>query len=1116
MILLAGLAWLTSLITACHPVAHEQGPALFEALPPARTGLDFTNRLTPTQDFNVFKYMYFYNGGGVGAGDFNNDGRIDLFFAANQSGNKIYLNQGDLRFKDVTAEAAIPRDGGWSTGVSVVDINNDGLLDIYVCRVGNHETLHSHNLLLVCQGIDSNGIPHYEDKAKEYGLDFSGFSTQAVFFDYDMDGDLDMYLLNHSIHQNGAFGSRSDKLKTFNPLSGDRLYRNDGNNHFTDVTQQAGIHSSVIGFGLGITMTDINLDGYPDIYVGNDFHENDYLYINQHNGTFKDELDDHLMHTSQFSMGVDVADINNDGYPDIMTADMLPYDPNILKRSEGEDTWDIFNLKIGYGYNYQYTRNNLQLNRRNGMFSEIGLYAGVYATDWSWSPLWLDFDNDGVKDLFIANGIPKRLNDIDYINYVSNEEMQQKMSSDNLEKKDLDLIEKFPQIKIPSKFFKNSPQLEFTDLAHSIAGARPSYSNGAIYADLDNDGDLDLVVNNIDDPALLYENKTNDNHNKTGNKAYLEIRLKGPEKNRNAIGAKAILFTGNEIRTYDKSPVRGFLSSMETPLHIGLANTRVDTLLLVWPDNTFQRIDWQQGVSNISLEYRKGLPSFDYSRITGHWKNPARPMQDISRQTGILHRHEENDFHEFNREPLIPHMLSTEGPALAIADINRDGLQDVFLGSSKDKKSYLFLQQSGGKFILSHQPDLDADSSFEDVDACWADIDHDGNPDLIIASGGNEAYGNDTLLSPRIYLNDGKGHLKKSRHPFENLFVNASCVTPCDFNGDGYTDLFIGGRSVPGDYGQIPRSYLLQNDGTGKFKDVTDQFAPGLSKIGFVTRALWFDLDKDGRQDLLLCLEWGGILAFMNHPGLSNTAVFSKIILTDKKGWWNFILPVDLNNDGNIDLVAGNLGLNSRLKASSKEPVRIYYYDFDGNGKREQLLTYYLDGRELPFAGKEELEQQMPGLKKSFLYAEDFAKATLKDIFPEDKLLQADTLSADYFSNAILINQGNLHFTVQPMPWEAQLSPYRDAAVVDANGDNLPDILLVGNYYENNIQMGRYDADFGTILLNKGGGTFIAGPLNGVVLKGQSRHIGPIKIAGRESYIVVRNNDSTRVLQFHP
>src|SRR5579872_3146822 len=515
-LLLAGCMFL---LYSCKHPSTDGGPVLFEALESSRTGLDFSNKLTPTQEFNVFKYMYYYNGGGVGAADFNNDGKIDVFFAANQVSNKLYLNTGDLHFKDVTTEAGIPQDGAWSTGVSVVDINNDGLMDIYVCRVGNHETLHSHNQLLICQGIDQNGVPTYRDEAKEYGLDFSGFSTQAAFFDYDGDGDLDMYLLNHTLRQNGTYGPRKEKLATYNPLSGDRLFRNDGNGKFTDVTKESGIHSSVIGYGLGLAISDIDLDGYPDIYVGNDFHENDYLYINQHNGSFRDELTDRLMHTSQFTMGVDVADANNDGYPEIVTMDMLPYDPYILKRSEGEDTWDIFNLKIGYGYNYQYTRNNLQLNRRNGQFSEIGLYSGIAATDWSWSPLWVDFDNDGLKDLFISNGIPKRLNDIDYINFISNQELQQKMHNKSLDSKDLGEVDKFPQIKLPSKFFKNNGQLGFSDQSGRIQGARELYSNGAVYADLDNDGDLDLVVNNIDDPALIYRNTSNDNKNQ----AYLDI-----------------------------------------------------------------------------------------------------------------------------------------------------------------------------------------------------------------------------------------------------------------------------------------------------------------------------------------------------------------------------------------------------------------------------------------------------------------------------------------------------------------------------------------------------------------------------------------------------------------
>jgi hypothetical protein len=1091
-------------LTGCTSSANKQ-PALFEVVDNTKTGIAFNNKLTPTQQFNVFKYMYYFNGAGVGAGDFNNDGRIDLFFAANQGDNKLYLNQGNLQFKDVTTEAKIPEDGGWSTGVSVVDINNDGLLDIYICRVGNHETLHSHNQLLICQGIDSNGVPFYKDEAKEYGLDFSGFSTQAVFLDYDMDGDLDMYLLNHLPHQDGTYAPRDEMLHTYNPLSGDRLYRNDGNNKFTDVTRESGINSSAIGYGLGVVASDINLDGYPDLYVDNDFHENDYLYINQKNGTFKDELNDHLMHTSKFSMGVDVADVTNDGFPEILTMDMLPYDPHILKSSEGENTYDVFNLKIGLGYNYQYGRNNLQLNRRNGMFSEVALFAGIAATDWSWSPLWFDFDNDGLKDLFISNGIPGRLNDIDFINFVSNRELQDKMQTDGSSHEDLDLIARSPQIKIPSKFFKNNGNLQFTDLGDRIGNAKPAFSNGAVVADLDNDGDLDLVVNNIDQPAMLYENKSNDKKDHP----FVEIKLKGPAQNINALGAKVILFANGGIRTYEKYPVRGFLSSAETPVHIGLYNTIVDSAFLVWPDNTWQPIQLTAGNPWLTFTYKKGLPKFDYGLITNHWKNPSKPMTDITDKTGLLYKHEENSFNEFDREPLIPHMLSTEGPGLAIGDLNQDGLDDVFIGSSKWKKSVIYLQDKSGKFIKTHQPDLESDSADEDVDACIADVNHDGKPDLIVASGGNEFYGPDFHLTPRVYLNDGKGNFTKRNNAFDSLYINASCVVPYDFNGDSYPDLFIGARSVPNEYGQIPRSYLLQNDGAGHFTDVTASLAPDLANIGFVTRALWFDLDKNGQKDLLLCLEWGGIVAFMNYNGH-----FTKKVLTDKKGWWNFILPVDLNHDGNIDLIAGNLGLNSKLRASDKEPVRMYYYDFNGNGKKEQILTYYLNGQELPFATMEELERQLPDLKKKYLYAGDFAKASLKDIFSSSKLEKADVFTADYFSNAVLMNQGNLNFTVQALPWEAQLSSYRDAVVVNANDDSLPDILLVGNYYDNNTQMGRYDADFGTILLNHGNGSFTAESINGLTIKGQVRHIGKIGIAKKEAYILARNNDSAMIIQF--
>lgn len=1094
------------LITAlfsCKP--GKQGPVLFEVLNENATGIHFANKLTPTQDFNVFKYMYFYNGAGIGAGDFNNDGLIDLFFAANQGKNSLYLNKGNLHFSDATTASGIPQDGGWSTGVSVVDINNDGLLDLYICRVGKHETLNSKNQLLICTGIDAAGVPHYRDEAVAYQLDFSGFSTQAVFFDYDGDGDLDMYLLNHSIHQNGTFGVRSMLLGKANPYSGDRIYRND-NGHFTDVTTQTGIHSSVIGYGLGINVSDINMDGSPDIYVGNDFHENDYLYINQRNGTFKEELNEHIMHTSQFSMGVDVADVNNDAYPDIITMDMLPGDPYILKRSLGEDEHDLFFRKLGYGYNYQYTRNNLQLNRKNGMFSEVGLYAGVYATDWSWAPLWMDMDNDGLKDLFITNGIPKRLNDIDYINYISDGEVQEKLRTNTMDQKDMALVDKFPQIKIPNKVFRNAGNLQFQDEENSIAGDRPTFSNGAVYADLDNDGDLDLVTNNIDDVVQVYENKTNQGKQQS---PFVELKFKGDSVNRNAIGAKVLVYAGKELRTYEKYPVHGFLSSMEIPLHIGLQHTQVDSVIVIWPDNSCQRINFSGSEHFITLQYKKGWPQFDYKQLAGRYVNPSKPMEDVTAKAKLLHKHIENPFSEFDREPLIPHMFSTEGPALAVADINKDGLQDVFIGSSKNNKSAVFLQQPSGTFVRLPEPALDQDSTYENVDASWVDVNNDGNIDLVAATGGNEYYGTDDFMLPRVYLNDGHGNLQKLAGAFTNIFMNASCVAPCDVNGDGYADLFIGGRTVPWNYGQVPASYLLINDKTGRFVDATAQYSKDLSNVGFVTQALWFDLDKDGDQDLLLCLEWGGIVAFVNNKGH-----FTKKVLTDKKGWWNFILPADVDNDGVMDLVAGNLGLNSRLKATPDEPVRLYYADFDDNGKKEQILTYYLNGRELPFASKDELQRQIPMLKKRFLYAENFAKASLEDLLGASKLRSAQVLTADYFSNAILHGKGNWQFEVSAMPWEAQLSPMKTAVMVNGNNDSLPDILLAGNYYENNIQMGRYDADFGTMLLNKGHAQFEACTLNGLQLKGQVRHMQPITIAGKKAFILVKNDDSTQVIRF--
>lgn len=1104
---LLGFSFLLLMSTACRQKEGGEealkGEALFERIPASSTGISFSNDLKPSAALNLFNYIYFYNGGGLAAGDFNNDGRIDLFFAANQGRNTLFLNRGNLHFEDVTDKTRIPYDSAWSTGLSVVDINNDGLLDIYVCRVGKYLSLNSHNLLLVCKGINKDGIPEYEDQAHAYGLDFSGFSTQAVFMDFDLDGDLDMFLLNHSVHSTGAFAPRATYMGTFHPLAGDRMFRND-NGKYTDITHEAAINSTAIGYGLGIGVGDINLDGYPDLYIGNDFPENDYLYINQRNGSFRDEINEHIMHTSQFSMGVDIADANNDGFPEILSLDMMPHDPEILKRSQLEEAYDVFQLKRNYGFNYQYTRNNLQFNRKNGMFTELGQYAGIFDTDWSWAPLWMDFDNDGKKDLFISNGIPKRMNDIDFIKYISNDEIRKKITGGNIAELESSLLNKFPQNKLYNKFFSNSGSLSFQDLEGHIKGNQPTYSNGAVYADLDNDGDLDIVVNNIDEEATVYRNLSNDrkeNH-------YLDIKLKGPGKNINALGAKLILFAGNEIRITEKWPVHGFLSSMEIPVHLGMTNTRPDSLLIVWPDNSFEKVNTTIDTT-LSVTYSPGLPQFNYEHFRMLKQPVSSSMKDITQEVKFEYRHIENPFIDFNWEPLIPHMLSTEGPALAVGDLNQDGLEDAYIGASKNHEGAIFIQSKNGRFIRQSAAAFQPDSSFEDVDACIIDVNNDRFLDLLVASGGNEYTTLKKFMQPRVYLNDGKAHFKNLENAFSDVNSNVSCIAPGDFNGDGYSDLFLGGRSVPWEYGQVPRSYLLQNDGHGKFSDVTNALAKDLGNLGMITHAIWFDLDKDGDPDLIVCEEWGGIYAFMNEKGH-----FSKKALTNKKGWWNFVLPADLDNDGDIDLIAGNLGLNTLFRASEKEPVSMYYYDFDGNGKKEQIITYYLDGRRIPFASIEELEKKIPSLRKRFNYAKDFAMASVEEIFSPGKLARADSFSASCFSNSILVNKGNLNFETRDLPWEAQLTSYRDGLVVDANGDLLPDLLLFGNFYDNNIQMGRNDGDFGTLLLNLGNGKFTVTPISGIVVKGQVRKVRKIMIGGKESYILARNDDSARVIRF--
>jgi len=1083
------LCWLA--FTVCVVSCSKQEP-LFEVLDKDKTGLEFANSLTPGGKVNMLNYMYFYNGAGMAAGDFNKDGNIDLFFCSNQGRNSMFLNDGQMHFTDVTIQAGIPDDGGWSTGVSVADINQDGMLDLYICRVGRYETLQKGNILLICKSISREGIPEFEEATDAYGLAFNGFSTQAAFFDQDLDGDLDMYLLNHSLRYNSTFNARQTYFNTYDSLSGDRFYRNEGG-YYLDETKVSGINSSVIGYGLGIVVSDLNSDGYPDLYIGNDFHENDYFYLNNQNGGFSEVLDSTIMHTSQFSMGVDAADINNDALPDIISVDMLPEDPYILKRSLGEDQYNLFNMKLRYGYNHQYARNNLQLNRGNGFFSEVGIYAGVHATDWSWAPLWVDFDNDGYKDLFISNGIPRRLNDIDYVNFISDDAIQSKIRTGEMSEKEMKVIDKFPQLKLKNKFFRNTGEARFADMSGSIKNDQPTFSNGAVYADLDNDGDLDIVVNNIDEAPLVYKNV----HKPLPLEKQLTLKLQGLKGNLQAIGTKILVYARGEVRSYEKFPVRGFQSSMEGPLQIGMGQVPVDSIVLIWPGGRYQRLN-PADTGSIEVVYQEGLQQYAYQsairiQATGTlWQEEA----------GVI-THQENPFNEFDREPLMPHMLSTEGPAFTVSE-KVAGMTYLFMGSSKGKRSQLmWLSKDMEQPVFAE--DLINDSTYEDVDAAFVDVDKDGWQDLIVVSGGNEYYGETPYLTPRLYLNKG-GVFKRQPNAFPFFDITLSCVRPFDFNSDGLVDLFLGGRAMPFAYGKPVASFLLLNNGKGGFTDVTDAWAPALKHTGMVTDARWADLNGDKRSDLVLARDWGAVTVF--EAGADYHFLGEEKIISNSEGFWHFILPFDFDGDGDMDLIAGNNGTNGRLSPREKEPIRMYYNDFDGNGLGEQVITYYVDGKEICFAVKADLEKQLPPLKKQFLYASDFAGADLEQIFGKSKLRESVKWQVTESRSMIFVNQGRDGFTGRPLPWQQQLSPLKTALPFDVDQDGDLDIVLAGNYYENNIQLGRNDADFGSFLINDGGGRLRYMSIPGVTLKGQIRKLASLG-AG---IFVVRNSGNSSML----
>jgi enediyne biosynthesis protein E4 len=1083
---------------------------LFKSIDAATSNIYFNNKNEDTDSLNILDYLYFYNGAGVAVGDINGDQLPDVYFTSNMQSSKLYLNKGNFVFEDITDAAGVGAIGGWTTGVTMADVNADGRLDIYVSKVGNHKATtgvlyfaSAKNQLFI-----NNGNGSFSEKATAYGLDLQGYNTQAVFFDYDKDGDLDMFQLQHSIHQTDTYGDTSLRNK-YSDISGGKLMRND-EGHFTNATAGSGIISSALGYGLGISVADFNNDGWDDMYIGNDFHENDYYYLNQRNGTFKEMNDTIFGHESNFSMGNDAADINNDGWMDIMTLDMLPADEKVLKSSLGDVEFSEYNNLHGSGYHYQYSKNCLQLNTGAGMrFSEIGLYAGVAATDWSWSTLVADYDLDGRNDIFVTNGIKHRLNDLDYIKFIASGEMKDAPSAKTHDRRK---IEKMPDGRWHNYIFKGAHDLKFNDKSADWGFAGAGYSSGAAYADLDNDGDPDLVVNNMNEPAGIYKNTTVPD---TANN-YLTLGFAGSKKNIFGIGVKIFAYSGGTLQYKQLQPVHGFMSCSEPLIHLGLGTTKVvDSLLIIWPDNKIKRMfsivsnqklvlneqDARDSVVNIELFIAKQLGADNPSVFT-----------DITSSINLPFRHKENlSFIDFNRQWFIPHELSTAGPKVAVADVDGDGLDDFYVCGAKLQPGELFVQTKLGTFTSINKVVMGADSVCEEVDAVFFDADGDKDMDLYVASGGNEFYGKVAELDDRLFINDGKGNFAKSTG-LPALPENKSCAKPCDFDGDGDIDLFVGSRANSQVYGQTPVSYLLANDGKGNFSIITDITAPGLSSIGMVTGAVFTDVDKDSRMDLVVTGEWMAPVVFKND----GKQLVKQAVSVATNGWWSAIYAADIDGDGDEDLLLGNYGLNSKLKATADAPVLMYLADIDNNQVPDQLLVVNREGKKYPFLGKEDLEKQLPYLKKDYLGYSKMAGKTAEEIFG-NRLQKAKLFEASTFASQLWLNSGKGNFATAPLPAPLQWAPLYAFYCADFNKDGKNDLLSGGNFYGVTPYEGRYDAMLPTLSLGIGKGllsnTFPAEAA--LRINGEIRDIKPINLSGgRKALLLAINNDQIRFLQY--
>ncbi len=1081
------------------------GNPLFELK--GSTGIDFSNNVKDTKDFNILTYRNFYNGGGVAVGDINNDGLADVFFTANMGSNKLYKNKGNWEFEDISEKAGFVKKEDWSTGVVMVDINADGWLDIYVCNAGYVNGNAPQSKLYINNGLPvarAGGLAEvsFTESAEEYGLSNNGgYATHAAFFDYDLDGDLDAFIINNSfipVNTLNYANKRDMKAKDW-PVAdflkggGDRLFRND-NGKFIDVSQEAGIHGSLISFGLGITIGDVNGDNYPDAYVSNDFFERDYLYINQKNGTFKDDLEQRMNHTSLASMGADMGDINNDGFVDVFTTDMLPDDDYRLKTTSSFDNIDVYRFKFKQGFYHQYMQNTLQLNNGNGQFSEIGFYSGVAASDWSWGALMFDADNDGLTDIYVCNGIYHDVTDNDFVDFFANDIIQKMVLTGRKEQVD-EIISKIPSVPILNKAFKNEGNLKFSDAGGSWGFTIPSFSNGAAYGDLDNDGDLDLVISNVNEKSFVYKNNSRENakHN------YIAVSLKGKGNNTFAIGSKIKIFKDEKVFYHEVQPSRGFQSSVDYKQVIGLGDLmQLDSMIIVWPDKTFSKYENPE-INKVHILQQPTQPGNIYEENKKELSTMLKPVANA------MEKHTEDDYTDFYYERNLPEILSKEGPQIGKADVNNDGLDDVYIGGAKGQAGQLYLQTTNG-FIRKDQKIFNQFSNLEDVAVLFFDSDGDKDMDLFIGAGGNNVPPRSRLLQHRLYKNDGKGNFTRDSLAFPANDMNISVAAAHDFDDDGDIDLFVGSRSVPYTYGVTPASYLYENNGKGHFRDVAPLMSTAIAKAGMVTGAVWADVSGDNKKELIVTGEWMAprIFSFKNKKfeEQKNSA------LAGLDGWWQTVAAGDLNGDGKADLVLGNMGENFYLRPDPANPVKMWLNDFDQSGSVDQFRTTTIDGKDMPVFVKRDVTEQFPALKKENLKNSDYATKTIQQLFNKKLIETATVKKVNYCSSIIAISDGKGSFTIKKLPQKVQLSSVNAVCIVDVNNDGKMDLIVGGNKSGFPPQFGRLDASYGDILINTGNGEFIRQEprVSGLNLKGEVRDIKEIKGKDKRYILTVLNN----------